>query len=180
MTREADVFAFGMVVIEVRPRASPHLVLEVVITSKIMDGSQLACPKEARELHLTKAVWEMAVRCWRQDPPQRPTMTEVIRLAREWPVFPFSPWNEHHNVLRAATRWLLRGLESRISQSRSSPTTSYPSVKPRMCFPSAAPISSSPSSQLMKHSGNESWRSITISQCRGRPGRVAGSSSTRD
>jgi hypothetical protein len=28
-TREADVFAFGMVVIEVGPRALPHLVLEV-------------------------------------------------------------------------------------------------------------------------------------------------------
>ena len=29
MTREADVFAFGMVVIEVCPRVSPYLVLEV-------------------------------------------------------------------------------------------------------------------------------------------------------
>ena len=29
ITREADVFAFGMVVVEVCPRALPHLVLEV-------------------------------------------------------------------------------------------------------------------------------------------------------
>ena len=29
VTREADVFAFGMVVIEVCPRALPHLVLKV-------------------------------------------------------------------------------------------------------------------------------------------------------
>ena len=29
ISREADVFAFGMVVIEVCPRALPHLVLEV-------------------------------------------------------------------------------------------------------------------------------------------------------
>ena len=28
ITREADVFAFGMVVIEVSPRTLPHLVLE--------------------------------------------------------------------------------------------------------------------------------------------------------
>jgi len=29
ITQEADVFAFGMVVVEVCPRALPHLVLEV-------------------------------------------------------------------------------------------------------------------------------------------------------
>ena len=29
ITREADMFAFGMIVIEVRPHALPHLVSEV-------------------------------------------------------------------------------------------------------------------------------------------------------
>ena len=57
----------------------------------MMDGSQPARLKEARELILTKAVWEMAVRCWHQDPPQRPTMTEVVRLAREWSVLSLTP-----------------------------------------------------------------------------------------
>jgi len=62
-----------------------------VITSKIMDGGRPARPQEAQGLGLTDSVWEMTVRCWRQDPPQRPTMTEVVRLAREWPVFSFFP-----------------------------------------------------------------------------------------
>ena len=103
-----------------------------VITSKMMDGGRPARSKEARELDLTKAVLEMAVRCWHQDPPQRPTMTEVVRLAREWSVFSLTPWNEHRNIFPAATRLLLCGLESQISQSRSSPTTSYTSAKQRM------------------------------------------------
>ena len=62
-----------------------------VITSKMMDDSRPARLKEVRELSLTKAAWEMAVRCWHQDSPQRPTMTEVVRLAREWSVFSLTP-----------------------------------------------------------------------------------------
>ena len=62
-----------------------------VITSKMMDGSQPARPKEARELNLTKAVLEMAVRCWHRDPPRRPSMMEVVRLAREWSVLSLTP-----------------------------------------------------------------------------------------
>ena len=68
----------------------------LVITSKIMDGGWLARPQEAQELGLTNAVWEMAVHCLHRDPPQRPTMMEVVRLAREWLVFSLSPWNRHH------------------------------------------------------------------------------------
>jgi len=62
-----------------------------IITSKIIDGGQPARPQEAQELGLTDFVWEMTVRCWHQDPPQRPTMLEVVGLARERPVFSLSP-----------------------------------------------------------------------------------------
>jgi len=116
-TQEADVFAFGMVVIEVCPCHLPHPVLRggssdivmlskvftgrhpfgglttPVITSRIMDGGRPARPQEARELGLTDSVWDMTVRCWHQDPVQRPTMTEVVGLVRRWPVFALSPWN---------------------------------------------------------------------------------------
>jgi len=81
-----------------------------VITSKIIDGGRPARPQEAHELGLTDSVWEMTVRCWHQDPSQRPTMMEVVRLAREWPVFSFSPRNKYYNMLPAVTGWLPRGL----------------------------------------------------------------------
>ena len=62
-----------------------------VITSKIINGGRPVRSQEAQELGLTDLVWEMAVRCWHQDPAQRPTMTEVVRLAREWSAFSFPP-----------------------------------------------------------------------------------------
>ena len=49
---------------------------------KIIGAERPARPQEARELGLTDSMWDMTVRCWCQDPAQRPTMTEVIRLLR--------------------------------------------------------------------------------------------------
>ena len=85
----------------------------------ITDGKQPARPREGQELGLTDSIWDMTVRCWRQDPVQRPMMTEVVGLAREWSVFSLFPWNQHHDMLPAATGWLLCGLESQTFQSRS-------------------------------------------------------------
>ena len=48
-----------------------------------MGGGQPARPQGARELGLTDSIWDMTVRCWHQDPAQRPTMTGVVRLLRE-------------------------------------------------------------------------------------------------
>ena len=59
-------------------------------TSKIMDGKLPPRPREAQGLGLTDSVWDMMVRCWHQDPAQRPTMTEVVRLLRKWPVLSLS------------------------------------------------------------------------------------------
>ena len=60
------------------------------VKTKIMDGGRPTCPQEAQKFGLADPVWDMAVRCWHQDPSQRPTMTEVVELVREWPVFSFS------------------------------------------------------------------------------------------
>ena len=139
------------------------------ISSKIIDGERPARPREAQGLGLTDSIWNMMVRCWDQDPAQRPTMREAVRILREWPVFSFSPWNQHRNVFPAATGWLLGGLESRIFRQRLSSTTFYPSVKPRMCFLWVVPTGSLPSS-----------RAIITLQGRGWPERVAGISCTRN
>ena len=45
-----------------------------------MDGERPARPQEAQELGLTDPMWDMTIRCWDQDPAQRPTMIEVIGL----------------------------------------------------------------------------------------------------
>ena len=55
-----------------------------VIISKVMDGQRPARPQEAQELGLTDLMWDITVRCWHQDPVQRPKMTKVVGLVREW------------------------------------------------------------------------------------------------
>ena len=54
-----------------------------VIISKISDGIRPDRPHEAEKLGLTDSLWEMTVRCWHQDPAQRPNIKEVIGLLRE-------------------------------------------------------------------------------------------------
>ena len=126
-----------------------------VIASKIIDGERPPRPQEAQGLGLTGSVWDLTVRCWDQDPVWRPTATEVVRPLREWLVISPSSWNQHCDMLPAATGWRLRGLKSRISQSRFSSTGFYLFVKPRMFFHLVAPTSSSPWSQMTRRSGGE-------------------------
>ena len=71
-----------------------------------MNGGWPARPQDTQELGLTDSVWDLTVRCWHQDPAQRPMMTEVVKLARELSVFSLSLWNEHHNMLPAVTSWM--------------------------------------------------------------------------
>ena len=54
-----------------------------------MDGKRPTRPQEAQELGLTDLMWDTTVRCWDQDPAQRPTMTEVVRFLGKLPVFLF-------------------------------------------------------------------------------------------
>ena len=51
-----------------------------------MGGGLPARLQEAQGLGLTDSVWNMTVCCCHQDPVQRPTMAEVVRLTREWSV----------------------------------------------------------------------------------------------
>ena len=55
------------------------------ITSKIIDNKWLARP-----WGLADSAWDITDRCWCQDPAQWPTMTEVVQLLCEWPVFSLS------------------------------------------------------------------------------------------
>ena len=48
-----------------------------------MGGEHPARPQERQKLGLTDSMWDMTVRCWHQDPAQRPMTTEVVELLRE-------------------------------------------------------------------------------------------------
>ena len=75
-----------------------------VIILKIMDGERPARPQEAQELGLTDSMWEMTVRCWHQDPAQRPMMTEVVGLLLKLLLF-LSIEADLSNFLQAYKTW---------------------------------------------------------------------------
>ncbi|KAF9648576.1 kinase-like protein [Thelephora ganbajun] len=106
-TREADIFAFGMVVIEAFTGKYPFSDFNTLaIVPKIVDGERPPRPQEAQGLGLTDSVWDMILRCWRKDPDHRPTMTEVVGLLREcyklWVANPYlstlPPWQSTENL----------------------------------------------------------------------------------
>ena len=105
-SREADVFAFGMVVVEVGhcnsrlgygngfsdtwavPKVftgkSPFSEVSAIIAIvKIIENEW---PDRPQEPGLTDSVWDMTCACWSQDPVLRPQMTKVVEVLREWPV----------------------------------------------------------------------------------------------
>ena len=117
--RQADVYAFGIVVVEVSPwhSCAMHRGLTVCLLSnplKAFTGSppfpELApaaavfkmvinreLPDRPKERGLTDPVWDMTLRCWQHEPDRRPKMTEVVATLREWQVF-LSLEHEHCNM----------------------------------------------------------------------------------
>jgi serine/threonine protein kinase len=79
-SKEADVFAFGMVGVEVFTSKDPfegQKSNEVVLA--IARGDRPKKPEDAGKVGLTNRVWELLSRCWKQNPKKRPTMEEVVR-----------------------------------------------------------------------------------------------------
>ncbi|KAF9779315.1 CNH domain-containing protein [Thelephora terrestris] len=80
-TREADVFSFGMVVIEVFTGKCPFSEFSGPVTiSKIIDGER---PGRPQVPGVTDKVWGMTLGCLHQEPGVRPAMTEVVETLRE-------------------------------------------------------------------------------------------------
>ena len=55
-----------------------------ITISKILSGER---PDRPQDPGLTNSLWDMALCCWDQDPIQRPAMTSVVGILREWLVF---------------------------------------------------------------------------------------------
>jgi serine/threonine protein kinase len=131
ITREADVFSFGMVVMEVSSRVSPCsfigderrenfadiLVLLQAFTGKpplselnnltaalnIMAGERPVHPFGTEELGFVDPVWNMTVDCWQHDPASRPTMAAVVEFLREWSALSLHGTNTTHTVSHSYT-----------------------------------------------------------------------------
>ena len=78
-SKAADVFAFGMLAVEVFTGKVPFERMKSEAAAlHISRGGRPEMPKNLQELGLTAEVWELLEECWKQDPKKRPTMKEVV------------------------------------------------------------------------------------------------------
>ena len=70
-------------------------------TPEISDGIRPDRPQGAEKLGLTDSLWEMTVRCWHEDPAQRPSITEVAGFLRKLSASPVSMDTDLRNFFEA-------------------------------------------------------------------------------
>jgi len=81
-SKTADVFAFGMLAVEVFTGKLPfgEQRSEAVVL-RISQGGRPEMPEAAQAVAvgLTGEIWKLLESCWQQNPEERPTMEEIVR-----------------------------------------------------------------------------------------------------
>ena len=79
-SKQADVFAFGMLAVEVFTGEVPFQKHAPAVAALcVLKGERPEKPRNAQQIGLTGEMWELLESCWHQDPEKRPTMEEVVR-----------------------------------------------------------------------------------------------------
>ena len=79
-SKAADVFAFGMLAVEVFTGKIPFEGQEnEAVALHISQGGRPEISRNARTVGLTDEMWKLFEDCWQQDPKTRPTMEKVVR-----------------------------------------------------------------------------------------------------
>ena len=79
-SKAGDVFAFGMVIVEVFTGQVPfHDRMQGEAAALISQGIRPSKPSNAREIGLTDPIWRLTCKCWNQDPSKRPNVEKVVR-----------------------------------------------------------------------------------------------------
>ena len=83
-SKAADVFAFGMLSVEVFTGKIPFEEQEnEAVALCISRGGRPEMPDNAQAVGLTDEIWNLIESCWQQNPEKRPTMEEVTRRSRK-------------------------------------------------------------------------------------------------
>ena len=82
-SKQADVYAFGMVAVEAFTGKVPfHEKFVVDAMNCILEGK---VPRNHGDKPLTDEMWNFLERCWEKDPQKRPVIEKVVE---EWQKFP--------------------------------------------------------------------------------------------
>jgi serine/threonine protein kinase len=78
-SKEADMYAFGMMVYEVIVGAPPFVHHKQVEPPGLtLGGSRPPRPEDPVAIGFGQGTWELTERCWDEDPKQRPTIREAL------------------------------------------------------------------------------------------------------
>jgi hypothetical protein len=84
-SKVADMFAFGMLAVEVFTGQVPLVEHENgAVVLQILRGVRPKIPENAQEVRLTAEMWKLIASCWQQNPKKRPTIGEVVVKWREF------------------------------------------------------------------------------------------------
>jgi len=76
VSKESDVYAFGMLVVEVFSGAAPFAdCTPTSATTRVLSGER---PQRPKDPGLTNQIWDMATRCLERNPRRRPDITEIV------------------------------------------------------------------------------------------------------
>jgi hypothetical protein len=79
-SKAADVFAFGMLAVEVFTGKVPfEEKRDEAVVLHIVRGGRPEVPQDAQALGLTAEMWELLESCWQQNPKKRPTVQQVVK-----------------------------------------------------------------------------------------------------
>jgi len=80
VSREGDIYAFGMVIYEIVTGVRPFGIEgfrpeEVVFV--VLDGKRPAKPEDVEAVGFGRAIWDLVEKCWLEDRMQRPKTWDV-------------------------------------------------------------------------------------------------------
>ena len=79
-SKEADIYALGMTVYQVLTGKWPfHSKMEGDIMLVVMSGERPQKPRNAEAIGMTEVVWDLLIKCWREDRMTRPTIADVLK-----------------------------------------------------------------------------------------------------
>jgi len=82
ISKQADIYAFGMVVYEVLTGRIPFTgegrwFAEIIM--RVMEGKRPSKPENADDIGFGRGTWELVQRCWQENRDRRPTVDDVSK-----------------------------------------------------------------------------------------------------